>query len=87
MDSTDYYLDLKELSKRLSVSPRTVRAWAHHPEIRLPAYRVQHGKLLFKWDEVAMWLEQFRVEPAVDLASVVDAITNTSADDGEGTST
>lgn len=56
------YLDLTQLSKRLSLSRRTLRAWAKDPTLRLPAYCV-NGKLLFRWSEVVRWLEQFRIEP------------------------
>ena len=55
-------ITLKELSKRLSLSPRTIRAWVHDPERAMPAYHVG-GKLLFRWGEVERWVERFRVKP------------------------
>lgn len=64
------YIDLAETSRRLSLSPRTIRAWVHDPERALPAYRV-NGKLIFRWSEVVRWLEQFRIEP-VDVKAVAD---------------
>ena len=56
------YVSLRELSNRLGLSPRTIRAWVRDPVHPLPAYRVG-GKLLFKWAEVERWLEEFRVTP------------------------
>ena len=56
------YLALRDLSKHLQLSPRTLRGWVRDPQHPLPAYRVG-GKLLFAWHEVERWLEQFRVEP------------------------
>ncbi len=64
MDEVHGYIDLMELSKRLSVSPRTLRYWAHDPKVRLPAYRIRkHYKLLFRWTEVERWLQRHRVKP------------------------
>ena len=65
-----HYLGLAEVSQRLSLSPRTIRAWARDPSWALPAYHVG-GKLLFKWSEVDRWLQQFRIEP-VDVKAVAD---------------
>ena len=67
-----HYLGVAEVSRRLSLSPRTIRTWARDPERALPAYRV-NGKLLFRWSEVVRWLQQFRVEP-VDLDELADRI-------------
>ncbi len=64
------YIDLNELSTRTGVSPRTLRKWVRDPARRLPAYQI-HGKHLFRWSEVARWIEQFRVT-AID----VDAMAN-----------
>jgi len=66
------YLDLRQLSKQLSTAPRTLRAWAKDPILRLPAYRVG-GKLLFKWSDVERWIQQFRVKP-VDVSEIVTEV-------------
>jgi hypothetical protein len=54
------YLDLKQLSIRTGLSPRTIRYWVHDPVNPLPAYRPRN-KLLFKWHEVERWIARARV--------------------------
>ena len=68
----DGYIDLRALSKRTSLSPRTLRAWVTDPERPLPAYRVR-GKLLFRWVEVARWLDGFRVA-TVDVDAIIESL-------------
>ena len=56
-------LDLKRASEFLSLSPRTLRTHLSEiPHFLSPGA----GKLLFREDELLMWLERFRVRP-VDL--------------------
>ena len=67
------YINLRILSKRLNVSPKTLRSWISEPDLKLPAYKVK-GCLLFNWAEVERWIEKFRVK-AVDVdAAVVDEL-------------
>lgn len=68
------YINLKGLSRRLNVSPKTLRSWISEPDLQLPAYRVK-GCLLFNWAEVERWLEKFRIK-AVDIDATVDEILN-----------
>ncbi|MHA2064214.1 MAG: helix-turn-helix domain-containing protein [Candidatus Thorarchaeota archaeon] len=72
MDAPEY-INLRALSKRLSVSPRTLRGWVSDHNLRLPAYKVK-GRLRFNWAEVLQWLEQFRVE-TVDIEAIAEQIT------------
>lgn len=74
----DGLLDLRGLSKRLSLSPRTLRTWIADPERPLPAYRVG-GKLLFRWPEVVRWLETFRLNPANAGQMVEDIVQSLGA--------
>ena len=67
------YINLNTLSKRLGVSKRTVRYWIHDPAIMLPSYKIQK-LLLFNWDEVAIWIKQFRVKTA-NTKALVEKIT------------
>lgn len=78
------YLDLKQLSKRLSTSQRTIRSRVHDAVDPLPAYRVG-GKLLFDWTEVRAWIERRRVKPlgAEELARDLLASLGSAAGRGE----
>jgi len=58
----DHYVDLKRLANRLSLSPRSIRERVNDSAAPLPAYRVG-GKLLFNWEEVALWIEKHRIKP------------------------
>lgn len=64
------YVNTKQLSTIISLSPRTIRKWVTDPVNPLRCYRVG-GKLLFEESEVVQWLEQFRVE-TIDLDTKVD---------------
>jgi excisionase family DNA binding protein len=68
------YLNIRELSQRLSLSPRTLRTRVKDPTDPLPAYRVG-GKLLFRWAEVEAWLARHRVQP-VDVNEMVNDLLN-----------
>ena len=57
LDCGSDYLDLKTLSKRLSLSPRTLRSHIYDPDDPLPAYRIG-GKLIFRWEAVQQWVER-----------------------------
>lgn len=64
------YLDLKDLSKRIGLSPRTIRAWVNDPTDPLPAYRVRvRGKLLFRWCEVEAFVQAHRLR-SIDIDDV-----------------
>jgi len=60
-DNLDF-IDLKGLSKKLSLSPRTLRGWVTDSVSPLPTYRLG-GKLLFNWKEVQRWIENFKIKP------------------------
>jgi excisionase family DNA binding protein len=66
-----FYIDLKELSRRLSLSVRTIRTLISDPVCPIPTYRVG-GKYLFCWREVDMWIRQFRIQPV----NVQDILNN-----------
>lgn len=66
------YLNLSSLSKRLGLSPRTLRSRISDPVRPLPAYRIG-GKLLFRLREVEAWVEQCAVRP-VDVDALVQDI-------------
>lgn len=66
------YINLRALSKRLGIAPRTVRNWISDPNLKLPAYRVK-GLLLFNWAEVERWVEGYRVK-AIDIDVTVDEL-------------
>ena len=68
------YVNLKVLSTKLMVAPRTVRNWISDPTLKFPAYRVK-GKLLFNWAEVKQWLKGHRVA-VVDVDAMADEILN-----------
>ena len=71
MASTEpVFIGLAELSKRLSLSPRTIRAHVRRPERPLPAHPIG-GKLLFDWDRVVAWVEGHRVK-RIDVETIVD---------------
>jgi predicted transcriptional regulator len=67
------YIDIKELSARMSLSVRTLRILIKQPNNPLPAYKVV-GKLIFHWAEVTKWVEQFRVK-TIDTKAIVQSIT------------
>ena len=65
----EYYITLQEVCKRVSLSPRTLRAWVSDPVSPLPTYKIG-GKLLFRWSEVERWISQFKVQ-SIDIDSVI----------------
>ncbi len=72
------YIDLQELSERLSLSPRSIRTYVTRSDNPLPAYRIG-GKLLFRWDEVEKWVERHRVhmpDVNVDVDELINTIAN-----------
>ena len=70
MAGDDEYIGLKELSKRTSLAPRTLRSWIYAAERNLPAFKVR-GKIIVKWSDAQQWLRQFRVE-TIDAAGMVE---------------
>ena len=56
-------LDVRGLSERASLSQRTIRSYLAHKETPLPHFKVG-GKVLVRWDEFELWLEQFRAVEA-----------------------
>jgi hypothetical protein len=68
----DCYIDIRELSRRLGLCPRTIRTLAADPVNPLPAYRPR-GKLIFRWVEVEVWLSRFRVQP-MSVDALVDEL-------------
>lgn len=66
------YIGITELSKRTGLSSRTLRKWVHDSARPLPAYLVG-GKLLFRFGEVARWIERFRVSQ-IDLDAMADEL-------------
>jgi hypothetical protein len=71
MAQEPYFVDVKVLSERLSLSPRTLRSYIADSLHPLPAYKL-NGELLFRWSEVVSWIEAFRVKP-VDIDQLVDS--------------
>ena len=67
------YLGLAELSRKLLLSPRSVRTYIHQPNNPLPAYLLGR-KYLFLWSEVQAWIQRHRVE-TVDTDVLVEEIT------------
>ena len=77
------FVNLKTLSKRLGVSPRTLRGWMRDPVDPLPGYRVK-GTLLFRWTEIERWLDAHRVE-TVDLEAQANEILDSlNTENGNG---
>lgn len=66
------FCGLGELSRRIGLSRRSIRAKIHDHVKPLPALKVG-GKLLFNYREVVQWLEGFRVQ-AVDVDEIVDSM-------------
>lgn len=71
LEQEPYFVDVKVLSERLSLSPRTLRSYIADSLHPLPAYKL-NGKLLFKWREVEKWIEAFRIKP-VNIDQLVDS--------------
>lgn len=71
--SGDEFEDLKSLSRRLSLSPRTIRTHVHSVTNTLPAYRVG-GKFLFARADVDEWMSRRRVTVAIDVGKVVNEL-------------
>ena len=66
------YINVRELSKRLGVSSRTIRAWIKDWANPPPTYRVGR-KLLFQWSEIVTWLNCHKIRPGGD-ANIVDEL-------------
>ncbi len=79
MEYLESYISLTELSKRLSTSVRTLRAWVRDPTDPLPAYRLG-GRLMFRWNDVEAWIQRHRVQP-IDVRAVCDEIRSKVSDD------
>lgn len=65
------WLCLREVTRYINVSDRTLRTWIHSPTDALPAVRVG-GRILVRRSELDGWLERHRVKPLADID--VDAI-------------
>lgn len=66
------YVNIKQLSTTIGLSPRTIRKWVIDPVNPLRCYRVG-GKLLFEESEVEQWLKKFRVK-AINIDATVDEL-------------
>lgn len=71
------YVDTRELSRRLSLSQRTIRTYLHQPDNPLPAYQIGN-KLLFFWPEVQAWVRKYRVKTINTDVMVEDLINDIS---------
>ena len=69
------WLGLRQASRYVSASDRTLRTWIHLPVDPLPAVRVG-GKILIKRLDLDLWLERHRIKTleAVDLDGMVKDI-------------
>jgi len=56
-----HFIDLAELSHRLSLSRRTLRKCMSDPVDPLTGYRIG-GKLIFSLTEIAAWVNRRRIE-------------------------
>ena len=74
------YIDLRELSRRTSLSARTLRARVL--DSGMPAYRIG-GKLLFRWAEVEAWIDAHRVKP-LDVDDVANGVVASLGDAAAG---
>ena len=57
----DKYIDVKELSKRLSINVKTLYDWAR--EGKIPSHKIR-GLLRFKESEIEELMEKGRQDPA-----------------------
>jgi len=66
------WLCLREVTRYVNVSERTLRAWIHAPINALPAFRVG-GRVLVRRSELDAWLTQRRVQTldSVDVDAIV----------------
>lgn len=71
MDASEY-INLRTLSKRLNVAPRTLRSWISDPDLKLPVYKVK-GLLLFRWSEIEQWLGSYKIK-TIDIDVTVDEL-------------
>lgn len=69
-----HYLSLADLSKRSSLSVKTLRTFIYHPKHPLPHYRMAR-KILVDVAEFDAWFARFRVSPAgLDLGALVNRV-------------
>lgn len=66
------WLCLREVTRYVNVSERTLRAWIHAPVDALPAFRVG-GRMLVRRTELNAWLARRRVQKlgSVDVDAIV----------------
>jgi hypothetical protein len=73
---TRQFITLKELSKRSSLSIKTLRTFLYHQECPLPHYRMPR-KILVDFLEFELWFQRFKVtHPGVDLGKIVNDIVS-----------
>jgi excisionase family DNA binding protein len=68
-------MGLKQVTRYVNLSDRTVRSWIHEQFDPLPAVRVR-GKILVRRSELDAWLVRHRVRPLtnVDLDAIVNGV-------------
>ncbi len=75
MNSTDKFLDLKELSEYSALGVSTLRDYIKRSD--LPAFKL-NGKILIRQSEFHCWLEKYRYN-SQDLNALADDIINSLA--------
>jgi len=62
------WLCLREVTRYVNISERTLRTWIHAPVDALPAVRV-NGRILVRRSELDAWLDRHRIK-ALDLINL-----------------
>ena len=70
MKSNEEYLDLKNLSNRVSLSVRTLRDYLKDSYNPLPHYKLA-GKILVFWPEFMDWISRYKTTGEIDIDSIV----------------
>ena len=66
------YVNIKQLTNTIGLSPRTIRKWIVNPVNPIPCFRVG-GKLLFEESEMTTWLEGHRIK-TIDIEAMADEL-------------
>jgi excisionase family DNA binding protein len=71
------WLSLREVTRYVNVSERTLRSWIHAQMDALPACRVG-GRILLRRSELDQWLGRHRVKTldSVDVDAIVKDVLN-----------
>jgi excisionase family DNA binding protein len=71
------WLSLREVTRYVNVSERTLRSWIHAPIDALPACRVG-GRILVRRSELDQWLGRHRVKAldSIDVDAIVKGVLN-----------